>query len=413
MMPPRFALFPALALLPALTASAADAAAAADPSAPPKPYVLFMGADLTVQREKKFYRVEDVVGSELKISINRKEFFVPTRRGQTSLKVDYGLKLTSAAAQLDGWEAGPGYTPANDPRLKFDRESGAAGGAAAVQDLAYGAMISASISSGFATAAAEGPSGSRPGVQEAALRAQANLEEASRQMAVANQSMMQDRYNTGTQANRLALDLNEENYDAMEASFKISSPVELEDPYMVILFRFLEREAKPGQEGMLIHAKSLEPIGTKPKYIRVREGGMPRGFRFVDCQIHIYNRGKEVATNVSPKRVELTRDEAREYFLIEHIGANKDATLPAMPAPGGLSAAARAQLTNAQLSRTTYVKVSPEGVLLAAFADEACNILLDDPSLTAVLGEVFYKPALVKGKPVEGVARVLLSDRSL
>src|SRR6187551_1256488 len=85
------------------------AASPTDQPAPAKTHVLFMGADLDVQREKKFYRVRDVIGSEFMIRIGQKEFFVPTRTRQTALKVDYGLKLTAAEVKLDGLEAGPGY----------------------------------------------------------------------------------------------------------------------------------------------------------------------------------------------------------------------------------------------------------------------------------------------------------------
>jgi len=411
--PCRIAPFLAGLLLPAQLLPAAEKAAAKP--AEPKTHVLFMGADLSVQREKKYYRVEDVVGSEFVIRINRKEVYVPTRLRSTDIKVDNDLKLTGAVVELAGLESGPSYTPGNDPRLKFQRESGAAGGAAAVQDLAYGEMLSASLSAGMASATAANNAGGfgAAQTQAAADAAQARLDLANRQLDASGQMMMQDRYNTGTHAETMAKELAEGNYDAVEASFKISSPVELTDPYMVVLFKVLEHDAKPGNEGMLIYAKSLDPITPKPHYIRVREGGMPKGFKFVECQVHIYNRGKEVATNVSPKRVELTRDEARQYILIEHLGANKGATVPAATAPGGLRPGDRDRLTVEQQGRTCYVKVSPEGTLLSAYADEACSIQLEDPVMTEVLGEIFYKPALVKGKPVEGVARVRLSDQSL
>ena len=111
-------------------------AALADQPAP-KSVTLFLGMDLAVQREARFHRVVDVNGSELKIKIGKKEFFVPTRRQLTGLKVDYGLKLTQTKVQLDGLQSGPSYTPLNDPVRKFNAASGAAGGAAAVRDLAF------------------------------------------------------------------------------------------------------------------------------------------------------------------------------------------------------------------------------------------------------------------------------------
>jgi hypothetical protein len=179
---------------------------------------------------------------------------------------------------------------------------------------------------------------------------------------------------------------------------------------MVVLFRFQEREAKPGDQGMLIHAKALEPVGPKPKYVRVRESGLPRGFKYIDCEVHIYNRGEEVATNTSAKRVELTREEAQQYLVVEHVGANKGATLPPVAVPGTLPVNQRTQLTPDQLNRTFFARVSKDGKLLGAFADEGCNLELNDAATLNALREVFFRPALEKGKPAEGTARVRLAE---
>ena len=224
--------------------------------------------------------------------------------------------------------------------------------------------------------------------------------------------MMQysSQYNTGQYVDQMHRELAEGNYDAMEVSFKISSPVELDDPHMVILFKFQERDAKPGTEGMLIHAEALDPVGPKPKYIRIRKAGLPRGFKYLDCEVHIFNRGEEVATNASSKRVELTREEAQQYLLIEHLGANKDATVPAAPVPGTLASTRLKELNLDQLNRTYYAKIASDGAVLGLFADESCNLKIDNDATLAVVSEVFFTPALVKGKPVEGVARVRLGE---
>lgn len=379
---------------------------------PAKPYVLFMGADLSVQRDKKFHRVEDVVGSELKIRIGKKEFFVPTRNRNTALKVSNSLKLTAASAQLDGLEAGPAYTPANDPKHKFNRESGAAGGAAAVQDLAYGQMINMNLNASQAALSAEGATGTTGAMAQANIAASQSAANAALQTAGEMSAVMQHsaQYNTGNYADQMQKELAEGNYDAMEVSFKISSPVELDDPHMVILFKFQEREAKPGTEGMLIHVEAIDPIGPKPKYIRVRKGGLPRGFKYLDCEVHIFNNGEEVATNASSKRVELTREEAQQYLIIEHLGANKDATVPAAAVPGTVPAERFKALSLDQQNRTYYAKVGPDGAVLGLYADESCNLKIDNDSTLAIVNEVFFKPALVKGKPVEGVARVRLGE---
>ena len=382
------------------------------PSEPAKPYVLFMGADLDVQRDKKFHRVEDVVGSELKIRIGKKEFFVPTRNRNTGLKVSHSLKLSATAVRLDGLEAGPSYTPANDPKHKFNRESGAAGGAAAVQDLAYGSMIALNLNASQSAVNAEGATGPSAAMAQANVAAEQAAANARMQGAAAEGAALQysSQYNTGAYAEQMQRELADANYDAMEVSFKISSPVELDDPHMVILFKFQERDAKPGTEGMLIHAESLDAIGPKPKYIRVRKGGMPKGFKYLDCEVHLFNRGEEVATNASSRRVELTREEAQQYLVIQHLGANKDATVPAAAVSGTLSPDRLKALSTDQRNQTYYAKIGPDGAVLGLYADESCHLKIDNDPALAVVSEVFFKPALVKGKPVEGVARVRLGE---
>ncbi|MDQ5979593.1 MAG: hypothetical protein QG602_2568 [Verrucomicrobiota bacterium] len=381
--------------------------------APDRPFVLFMGTDLSVQRDKKFYRVEDVEGSEFRIKIGKKEFFVPTRNRRTDLKVSHSLKLADTSVKLDGLYAGPAYTPANDPVRKMIAASGAAGGAAAVRDLAYGRMISAEMSLGAANNALAGtPEGSmsRPMVEAAQQAAQAEYNAGATQASGANDSMLTQQNDTGAYVHQMNLELDAGNHDAMEVSFKVSSPVELDDPHMVILFKFQERDAKPGTEGLLIHAESIDPIGPKPRYVRVRQGGMPQGFKYLDCEVHIFNRGKEVATNKSTKRVELSRSEAQQYFVIEHIGANKGLTAPALVVPGTMPRERLKDLTLDQLNRTYYARIAPDGSLLDLFADESCNLKIDDTAARSVVADAFFKPALVKGKPVEGVARVRVGE---
>lgn len=401
-----------LVALPTLL-SAADPAPKSKAPDPTRPYVLFMGADLAVQRDKRYYRVEDVIGSEFKISVGKKEFFVPTRNRATDIKVNNSLKLAVGSVKLDGLESGPSYTPANDPMLKFVAASGAAGGAAAVRDLSYGRMIQAEISlaaAGNALSRTPEGSASRGAVQGAFDAATREYAAGSRQAELGNEFTLSQQFDTTAYANQMAKEKAEGNFDAMEVSFKISSPVELDDPYMVILFRFHERDAKPGDESLLIHAKALDPIASKPKYIRIKEGGLPRGFKYVDSEVHIYNRGEEVATNASSRRVELTRAEAQQYLVIEHIGAHKAAVLPASFVPGTLPLVRRQQLSLDQLNRTFYAKVSPDGTLLGAYLDESCSQPLEDAGTLAALGDAFFRPALDKGKPVEGTARLRLAD---
>jgi hypothetical protein len=379
-----------------LTGAAAEKKAG-DPAqpAPPNPFVLFMGADLSVQQGKRYYRVKDVDGSEFVITVGNKDQFVRTRLQSNHIKVDYELKLAAVSAKLDDLQGEPGYTPAADPRHKYNARSGAAAGAQAVSELSTAQYAEASAAANLA------PAGS---YMQGALTTMAD--NAKSQMDLSNYQRGTDFGSIPTQANELSLELAEGNYDMIDVSFRVSSPEVLDDPYMVVLVEFQPRNSKPGESSQLIHATALDPIGPDPKYIRVREGGMPVGFKILHYEVHIYNRGKEVATNASNKRVELSRDEARQYLVYEYLAANKDASRPASALPGSLPPAARSRLTGEQLQSTCYVRVAADGTFLGVYRDEAANLQLSDEQLKAVLADAFFKPALVKGKAVEGVARV-------
>lgn len=390
-------------LLASLAPVLAPAAGAEKAAASAGPFVVFMGADLSVQQGKKYYRVEDVDGSEFVITVRGKPQFVRTRLQSNHIKIEPELKLAPVSVRLDELQGGPGYTPAADPRHKFNARSGAASGAAAARTLAdYNATEIADTLAKVKSAAVPWPEREAQLTQELDKQ-QGDLNSADYQLGT-------DYGSIGNMANALALELAEGNYDLVDVSFKISSPEPLDDPYMVVFVEFEPRGAKPGEKSTLIHAKALDPIGAEPKYIRIREGGMPVGFKYLRHEVHIYNHGREVATNVSSKRVELSRDEAREYLLIDHLGANKDATRPASAVPGSLPASARNRVSAEQLHRTCYARIAKDGRLTGLFADEAASLPVADPELASLFGDALYKPALAQGKPMEGVVRLQLAD---
>src|ERR1035441_4429036 len=125
-------------------------------------------------------------------------------------------------------------------------------------------------------------------------------------------------------------------YDAMEVTFEVSSERRLNSPYVVTITRFHEKGSEPGMLRQLVYAKALDPIGNHPSAVRFLEGGFPLAFELKNFEVHLYNLGAEVATNVAPQREQLTRDEAFNYVKTRYIRAHQDATLPATPVMGRL-----------------------------------------------------------------------------
>jgi hypothetical protein len=149
--------------------------------------------------------------------------------------------------------------------------------------------------------------------------------------------------------------------DAMEIEFSISSPKPLHHPYVVTMTRFHAKGTKPGLVQNLVYAKALDPIYAQISHVHFTEEGFPFNYELIDFQLHIYDQGIEVATNLAEDRVELTRDEAFEYVKSEYIGAHKGATLPAVAVMGNLPSDLPTKLNSGKYDKPFYVSVSKDG----------------------------------------------------
>lgn len=370
-------------------------------AAEPKPHVLFMGTDLAVQRGEAFLRVQDVSGSSFMVKVGKDPEYVPTRMRSANLKIERALKLSATKVTVDKLRGDRTFTPENDPRLKFDRQTGAAAGAQAAADLArYQANeLMQAVASARAT-----------GMNDRADDLERQLAKAEQYERAAADQMSSDLTNIGAAAARLQGEMRDGDFDAMEVEFEVSSEHPINDAYIVIISRFREKGSKPGMSRNWIYAKSIGEIGPNPRYLRIREGGFPFGFILEDYELHIYDRGRELASNVSPKRVELSREEARQYLLLEHLAANKDQTAPAEPAAGRLPADLTDRLVQGFFLQPYFVKVDEQGNAAGVYADAACKTAVTDPYLTELFSGLLYKPALVKGRPAPGVCRVKLPE---
>ena len=244
------------------------------------------------------------------------------------------------------------------------------------------------------------------GLVAALARAEANQAAVNQTVAKVDGYVQSGVLNGGARDQMAQAEYDKELFDAMEITFEVSSEVSLSSPYVVILGHFRPPGAKAGIIQNWLYAESLDHINRDKRKVYIKRGGLPRGFEMVDYQVHLYNQGREVATKVSPKSVALTTDEAFEYVVIEYMAANKNATLPPVPAIGARPSDFKTRIARGELKDTCCVKVSKGGKPLGAFVDEACSHWVEDPYpyLVNLLKGVLFKPALNKGLPVEGIA---------
>jgi hypothetical protein len=408
-----------------------------------KTHTLFMGADISINLDKDLYPVRDVQGSSWVINVGGKDKVISAREAPLNLKITPTLKLAEGSATIVGFKREAAYSFDNDPSVRITRgltkaaalnadlmavSSNAQHIADAVSNKALGpASMFASSDQQFGDKALmytamtipaiTHPPPAIPGsrtpptnplvpstwnvngvpLDGLALSAKIYGQAAD---AAANQTE-----NGDEPAGRLATS----GLDAMDVEFTISSPKPLYNPYVVTMTRFHTKGTKPGIVQNLVYAQALDPIDSHLSNVHFVEEGFPFDYELIDFQLHIYDRGVEVATSISSKRVELTRDEAFEYVKMEYISVHRGDTLPPLPAMGKLPAELPLRLAAGKYSETFFVKVSKDGVADEPFLDFACSKKVEDPFLESVVRSIRFKPALAQGKPVDGIAALNLS----
>lgn len=406
--PPALAPLPALAFLLALTP--ADARADDDPAA--KTHALFMGADVSVGLGKHLYKVEDVVGLSWIVDVDGSPKEVSTKKGPIELKVVPSLKLTEAVANVSGLVDTPGYGPGSDPSEALSKALNEAalqnaGNQAAVNQ-AQGAVVFnqtlATQVNGASTAAARSILGLNTpplGVQvvgnssAATTNAQASLQTTMVSAGADNEPTGDRGFAHG--------------FDALDVSFTVSAAHPLTHPFVVTVTRFHEKGDRPGYSRNQVYARELGLIDTHAGLVQFQEGGFPPAYVIESFELHLYNNGLEVATNVAPNFVALTRDEAFEYIKIEYLAAHKADTLPAKAVFGKLPADFAVFQAEGKYAPVYYVRVTKDGLPGDTFTDAACSHRLQDPYVESIVKAVRFKPALDKGTPVDSVAPLSLA----
>ena len=403
-----------------------------------KTHTLFMGADISVNLDKDLYPVRDVAGTSWVIDINGKDRVVSAKKGPLNLKITPTLKLTEVSATITGFKKEAAYSYENDPSVLITRglsESAAmnadllavASNAQHVADTASTNALGLSSLGGAATFAGSDnqfgaaallnsaktlpaqmhpgapiPGSIAPPVSGATFSGNLSTPYVTAQNAFAAAAQT-------TNGNEPVGRMVTRGLDALDVEFSISAVKTLQNPYIVTMARIKTPGSKPGFVQNHIYARALDPIDTHISTVHFTEEGFPPEYELVEFQVHIYDRGVEIATNMAANRVELTREEAFEYVKMEYVSVHKNETLPPVPAMGRLPAELPTRIAAGKYAETFFVPVSKDGVGQEVFSDRMCTKRIDDPFLTSVVKGLRFKPALESGKPVDGVAAVNLT----
>jgi hypothetical protein len=114
--------------------------------------------------------------------------------------------------------------------------------------------------------------------------------------------------------------------DRLDLEFKVSSPEPIDKPYVVVTTEYVAPSSAEPLRRVL--AQRLDRIDSKPRKVKIYETGYPAGFHINECIVSLYANGQEIATNLSPSSMALTREEAYQYIVADYLASHKGQTRP-------------------------------------------------------------------------------------
>ncbi len=381
----------ALAFVPALT----PLARADTPASAPKDHILFVGLNLAVKDNGKYVPVVGATNRALEFVANHQLKQVALRDAG-DIRISRGVKLSALTATIGNMRTDSVNRAA--ARAQLDAMHGAMAmmdEAAMSRDRAVAEMTNADLQGGS----------NQPDPRDAANRTEPAATSAMRDIA----NMLPGADANIANASSFMIDDMAPNpaLGEVELSFEVSAPRPLEQAYLVVIADYAST-TDPKDIARQVTARALGQIDTKPRKVWMLHPAVIAGREFKKFYLGVYAEGQEVATNLSEKRLELTRDQAYQFFLIDYLAAHRSDTRP----PSAMLMVSRAefrhQVGGARLDQPVYARVDKTGALVALSADEAGTEKIP-ASIDTALQQVRFVPALDKGQPVDGRARLTLA----
>lgn len=372
------------------------------PDAEDKPYSVFVGTDLAVHDA---LGRNPVIGAEKHTLIVRQKGApkkVPID-GIKGLQFERGVKLSTLSAEV------------SDLKVSFSNQAAAQAWfeATSVQiALQNRAVESRDRALGeFARASNVGiPVGDDPmGVKQAARDhiASATAHAETEMLAGMNDATTRDTI-ANMHGERYRESAGQAGADTVNVSFKLSSPQPLGPGYVALITEY----RVGGKDGVIEHGISVDQfdgLDAEPQRFRMRQNASSGQWELLNQRIVVFAEGQEVATNLSERRMNVTKDEAHQFIVRRYVLGSRGQTrgpapIVMVPRPQ-LQAAAR----QADLPEAIFVKVDKDGAVLSLSTDRF-GIAKVPPAGEVFLENIRFLPALDNGAPTEGTVKFTPAD---
>lgn len=368
---------------------------------------IFLGAEIKVKDDAGWHRVDGAergwfVSHEAGVPVR-----IPMDRPGFEFSYDRTLKVTAQEVDVLNLKTEGAYSPNRDPGRRWVADQSMAM-ASSSQDVDVATNVlrirldnQAQYEASVNALAAGGPVsvedivGDSPGVDvDGAAMA------ASSAVTAAGAGRYQTDYGD---RNRGDPDGTGEPFDALRVSATLQSPVDLDDPHVVVFVGYsLPEEVRQRRR---VFAEPIQPIKAgEVRRLSFQKNGFPVGFEIDFMDLHFFNDGLEISTPGAARRTALTWDEAVEFAVIDHVSRARDTETAAAASVVREIMTPSQQEAWAEQGRPCFVRVSTEGRAIAVYADAAGKHPLEDPMIQTMVGDLGFRPAVsAAGEPYESV----------
>ena len=349
-------------------------------SSPERTHQLFVGIDVFVPQQNEMMQVKNIRGETSLLAGEDGQLTKIDRT--TGFRFKLVPKVCNIAAEIENLEWRTVFSPANDPNRKW------VGRQTNIMNYQQDRLQEIDNPTYVGSAAPIGYAASE-----------------SRAAGLMKESNSIDQM-TSAEFSKKEVDARAEStggHDAMELEFRISAPEPIAHAYLIALTRV--RDAKGTITDINFH-REIGAIGPQPRKILHLQTGIAPGSEIIEVKTHLFSNGKELATNLSEKRFELTTEEAKQYLMLDHVANHRGQSIAAHPvwelAPAELKAMASASAVDFPVT----VEIDADGQLTRLDP----GALIVPESLLATIKRLTFLPALEEGAPVASTRTVNLAD---
>lgn len=360
-----------------------------------KDYHFFVGVRLEIPHEGELYPVSGMLGDSLLIA-DGDEVIRKSIHNLGEFRYHKEAKLTNNLVYIDNLKCEEGYSMAADPEIQAARVNIALANVA-------GDRLDRSVASemNLANVAAElddiraranrgdmGAGFSLPQVERRLDMAQSEAA-STLQSSMLNEATLND--------NRVM-----SKKDVLNVSFDVSSMKDIDDPYLLLIASLKSRKnAKP--EHTWFHFRPLGDIRRHQiERISFSASSFPDGMMVHDYELFVFSGPVEIPSNLSPKRVAMTRENAQKFMNYQYINQNFDKTLEPSLIEGTLSRRILDFDEKPLLDLEIRIQVDPQGEVTGFHYSTPTPTPVRLDSLLDALRSAMYYPALENGEAVEG-----------